>query len=72
MSIQVSINPSVHEMEAARVRVEIYRTTPFAAVAIADLTLHAYGAEDIAVLAATLHRLGDELAGILAAIEVPA
>jgi hypothetical protein len=69
MSTQVSILPSVYEMEAAQVRVQTFRDQPLAAVAIAGLEIQTHGAEHIAVLAAMLHRLGDELT---AAIQVTA
>ncbi len=67
MSIQVSILPSVAEMESARGRVHTGRE--IAAVQLGDLILNANGADDIAALAAALRRLGDELT---AAVEVTA
>lgn len=61
MSTQVSILPSVAEMEAAQVRAQTFQDQPLAVVLIAGLSIDAHGAGDIADLAATLHRLGDEL-----------
>lgn len=72
MSTQVSITPSVAEMATARVRSQIFRDEILVGVDVSDLVVNAHGAEDIAALVVMLHRLGDELAGMLAAIEVPA